>query len=484
MEDRQKESVRELSVSDMLWKMLEHWRSFVLCMIIFAVLLSVFGYVRAKSAAAQNIPATKEEQEERAEELRSDLTYAQLTQLTDTESYRLRLEETERWMEENPLAKLDPYNVPTITLQYYVDSVPTLDSEGRVLRDYNTDLTKAFTSFVSNMDNRIQMAKLTENLTEDLTADEISYLISTYSGTDNSFSVTLIGTDESVAEKFADYMKDALEAYSESLKEIIGDHTLKLVNENSIQGTSENIINQRNTIMDRMNTLRTKLASLVKELSDEQKEIYEYDFLIESEDAESAVDETLVQASPVSKKYVVLGAVVGIFMMALWIAAKYLLDGRIKSARELESFHEAEFVCEFLAENEKKRAFSGIDCWIQKKKHHGRILLSEAERTNILASNIKWLAETNGVSSLYVTGTKIDADDPRIAAVKKALNGQVDIVIGANVMESAEALNEMIKTGTALIWEYAEKSFYKEVVQLNDLCNAQKVKVLGYILEK
>ena len=165
--------------------------------------------------------------------------------------------------------------MPTITLQYYVDSVPTLDSEGRILRDYNTDLTKAFTSFVSNMDNRIQMAKLTEDLTEDLTADEISYLISTYSGTDNSFSVTLIGTDESVAEKFADYMKDALEAYSESLKEIIGDHTLKLVNENSIQGTSENIINQRNTIMDRMNTLRTKLASLVKELSDEQKEIYE-----------------------------------------------------------------------------------------------------------------------------------------------------------------------------------------------------------------
>ena len=480
MEDRQKENVRELSVSDMLWKMLEHWRAFVLCMIIFAVLLSVFSYVRAKSAAAQNIPATKEEQEERAEELRSDLTYAQLTQLTDTENYRLRLEETERWMEENPLAKMDPYNVPTITLQYYVDSVPTLDSEGRVLRDYNTDLTKAFTSFVSNMDNRIQMAKLTE----DLTADEISYLISTYSGTDNSFSVTLIGTDESVAEKFADYMKDALETYSESLKEIIGEHTLKLVNENSIQGTSESIINQRNTIMDRMNTLRTKLAAMVKELSDEQKEIYEYDFLIESEDAEAAVDDTLVQAPTVSKKYAVLGAVVGIFMMALWIAAKYLLDGRIKSARELESFHEAEFVCEFLAGSEKKRAFSGIDCWIQKKKHHGRLVLPEKDRIKILTSNIKWLAETNGVSSLYVTGTKIDAGDPRIAAVKKALNGQVDIIIGANVMESAEALNEMIKTGTALVWEYAEKSFYKEVVQLNDLCNAQKVKVLGYILEK
>ena len=69
-----------------------------------------------------------------------------------------------------------------------------------------------------------------------------------------------------MVEKFADYMKDALEAYSESLKEIIGDHTLKLVNENSIQGTSESIINQRNTIMDRMNTLRKKLASQVKEL--------------------------------------------------------------------------------------------------------------------------------------------------------------------------------------------------------------------------
>ncbi|MDD6455309.1 MAG: hypothetical protein PUF59_01795 [Lachnospiraceae bacterium] len=485
MEERQSENIRELSVSDMLWKVLEHWRTLLVCMVVFAALLGAFSYVKSKNAAVDTVPATKEEQEVRAEELRESLSYAQLTQLTDTENYRLRLEETERWMEENPLAKLDPYNVPTITLQYYVDSVPTLDSEGRVLRDYNTDLTKAFTSFVSNMDNRIQMAKLTEDLTEDLTADEISYLISTYSVTDNSFSVTLIGTDESVAEKFADYMKDALEAYSESLKEIIGDHTLKLVNENSIQGTSESIINQRNTIMDRMNTLRTKLASQVKELSDEQKEIYEYDFLIESETEDTiAITEAVITSPSVSKKYIVLGALAGIFLAALWISAKYLLDGRIKSVAELESFRSTEFICEFDTEDKKRRLFGGVDRWIQKRKYHGRAMLPEKERVNILASNLKWLAEKNDISSIYVTGTKLNTNSSCILAVKEALRDVVKVEVGENVLTDAEALNEMVTTGVVLIWEYAEKSYYREVVQLKDLCSTQKVKVLGYVLEK
>lgn len=481
MEEKQTEDIREISVSDMLWKVLEHWRALLVCMVVFAALLGAFSYVKVKNTQVEAVPATKEEQEARAEELRENLSYAQLTQLTDTENYRLRLQETERWMEENPLAKLDPYNVPTITLQYYVESVPTLDSEGRVLRDYNTDLTKAFTSFVSNMDNRVEMAKLTD----DLTADEISYLISTYSVTDNSFSVTLIGTDEKVAKKFADYMKDALEEYSDTLKEVIGEHELKLVNENSIQGTSDSIINQRNTIMDRMNTLRTKLASMVKELSDEQKEIYEYDFLVSSETEDSTdVTETVVTAPSVNKKYVVLGAAAGIFMAALWIAAKYLLDGRIKSGAELESFRNTEFICELDTENKKKRLFGGVDRWIQKRKHHGRTMLPEEERMNILASNLKWLAEKNHISSLYVTGTKMDAKSPRIAAVKKALNGVVEVKVGDNVLANAEALNEMVTTGTVLIWEYAEKSYYREVLQLKELCSAQKVKVLGYILEK
>ena len=481
MEERQSENIRELSVSDMLWKVLEHWRTLLVCMVVFAALLGAFSYVKSKNAAVDTVPVTKEEQEAHTEELRESLSYAQLTQLTDTENYRLRLEETERWMEENPLAKLDPYNVPTITLQYYVDSVPTLDSEGRVLRDYNTDLTKAFTSFVSNMDNRIQMAKLTE----DLTADEISYLISTYSVTDNSFSVTLIGTDESVAEKFADYMKDALETYSESLKEIIGGHTLKLVNENSIQGTSESIINQRNTIMDRMNTLRTKLSAMVKELSDEQKVIYEYDFLVETEDSDAAAtDEIAMNVPSVDKKYVVIGAAIGLFLAALWVMVKYLLDGRVKSVAELESFHNAEFVCEFVAENKKKRLFGGFDRWIRKKKYRGRTMLSETERINILASNIRWLAEKNEVSSVYVTGTQIDTKDSRIAAVTEVLKGFVAVKVGENVLEDAEALNEMVKTGSVLIWEYADKSFYKEVQQLNGLCVAQQVNVLGCVLVK
>lgn len=481
MEERQSENIRELSVSDMLWKVLEHWRTLLVCMVVFAALLGGFSYVKSRNSTVDTTPVTKEEQKAYVEELRDNLSYAQLTQLTDTENYRLRLEETERWMEENPLAKLDPYNVPTITLQYYVDSVPTLDSEGRVLRDYNTDLTKAFTSFVSNMDNRVQMANLTENLT----ADEISYLISTYSVTDNSFSVTLIGTDESVAQKFAGYMKDALGTYSESLKEIIGEHTLKLVNENSIQGTSENIINQRNTIMDRMNSLRTKLASLVKELSDEQKEIYEYDFLLENESEDNVdAEETLVTVPSMDKKYIAIGAVVGLFLAACWIMAKYLLDGRVKSVEELESLHDAKFVCEILTEKKKKHLFSGVDCWIQKKKHHGRTMLPENERVNILASNLKWLAEKNGISSLYVTGTKINGQDEKITAVKEALDGFVTVKIGENTLENADALNEMVQTGNVLIWEYAEKSFYKEVLQLDELCAAQKVKVLGYILEK
>ena len=97
---------------------------------------------------------------------------------------------------------------------------------------------------------------------------------------------------------------------------------------------------------------------------------------------------------------------------------------------------------------------------------------------------MKWLAEKNNISSIYVTGTKLNTNSSCIVAVKEALRGVVKVEVGENVLTDAEALNEMVTTGAVLIWEYAEKSYYREVVQLKDLCSTQKVKVLGYVLEK
>lgn len=467
---------REIDLQDLFWQLLRHWRAIALCAVIFAILAGALSYMKDNRAAE----AGSQNEREVVERLRENLEPEGKSRLLEAESYTDRLRETELWVQENPLAQIDPHQARTVTLQYYIDSVPTLDSEGQVLRDYNADLVNAFAAFVTNEENCSQMAELVPNLR----TEDIAYLVSGSYVTDNSFCVKITGTDETMADRFTEFMKTAIDGYSETLRSSMGEHAVVLVNENKSSGISDEFAEYRDLMMTRLSDSRAKVKTLTGEMSEDEMRIYRYDMDPEKEDLTAGTSEYAEATPGVSVKSILVGAVLGIFVVCVWVTLFYVFDGRVKTVSEVESLLPGSFVSEVSdAGSEKKRLFGFVDRWIVNLQGAKRLILPAERQMQILASNIELLSHKREIEQLYVTGTMLDPTDEQIQQLSALLEQKgITLQVVNSVLQDAAALEQMVSSGVVLLWEYEGKSLYTEIVRLLQLCRTQQVNILGAVV--
>ena len=162
MNDSQEIREKEISLTDLMFYCLEHWRCILVCMIIAGILAGAYKYTAtvqsnqiifqndessdSKASSSSNVPASvsditdEEDNSDDSEDLDVSDVYGQ-----SVESYKNAIRESQRnieiqkeYLDNSAVMQIDPYHVATGTLSYYVNGGEHLDS---ILASYRAFIT-------------------------------------------------------------------------------------------------------------------------------------------------------------------------------------------------------------------------------------------------------------------------------------------------------------------------------------------------------
>lgn len=478
---------REISLGDLLWKLVYGWRLIVVWAIVLAVCIGGLKYVkdvRATKALSQAEVISLEEKEE-------SLSEEEKKALEDARVVKNAIAEKENYQSQSVLMKLNPYEKPVVTLQYYVNADYIMNYTEDIAQDYSTELVESYSSYV---ENKGLLSEVCSDLQWELEDVYVGELISAggrvtnngdtsnaTNGSGRNFVVYLAGEDEEQLAELSRAVESALESYKSVLEEKIGTHELVLVS--SLMGTvvDATLMNTQTTLADSITTLQTKLDTMTEEFTLVQKQIFE------GEEKEEAAEQTEVGATPqsvsLSIKYIVLGAFMGIFLSCVWIVLRYILSNKLKGISEFEELYGLRIFGELEdKEGKKKRFLAVVDRCLDKLRKKEQWTLEEQKE--LILTNLTVSCKKEAISKLFVTSSLhlTEAEKQLLETVTKELKAAgVQVVFGENIIRNAKSFEQMSEIGTVVLVEKAEQTQYKNLEKELTLCAQQGARVFGVI---
>lgn len=472
---------KEISLSGLLWKIVYSWRFLIGCAMIFAIILGGAKYIKdVREVAVSNSQETLSN-----DDMKAGLSEADRERLEEAENIQIQIDEKENYQKNSILMNLNPYEKHVVVMQYYVDTDYTVNMNSDFKLNYAGNLADAYISYV---DKKGMLSELQKTLAWDVDSNYIGELIEAESnlssnssdtsmvGAENSsFCVYTYGTTEKMANEIADALEPLIEDYQSKLSQNIGLHKLVLVDRYASIVTDNSLASSQICVDNDISTLQSKLDSLTATFSQVQLQ------LLHGDKAETDVQ--TINAN-ISKKYVLLGIIAGIFLGCLWISVRYVISPRLRSVQELQNSYGLRIFGEITNQkSQKKRMLKFVDRGLDKIRHKEVWTLDEQKE--LILTNLCVTCKRENIQTLFVTTSlhMNEQDKQLVDTLIGNLNSfGIQITYGENITRNAASLEKMSSLSDVVIVEKEEETEYASLEKELTLCNEQKAKVLGMIV--
>lgn len=467
METREKPE-REINLMELFWDILLGWRQIVCFGILFALLVSGMKYFLSVRSyqALKNI---------NVEEAKEGLKTEELEKLEDAQEIQIRIDDYEKYMEKSALMQINPYEKPVIQLQYYVESDYIINYTKDSKRDYTNEVTSLYCNYISSGE---MAQKVIEEAELSVSKEDFMELFQVSQPSTGTIYISISYTDAGKLQDISNVVKSLLQQKSPELQKI-GSHTLKVVNESQNVVVDTSLIERKETIANTVTLLKSQLQTLKNGMSDEQTVI----FKAELEQIRGGKEEDEEEPG-FSIKFVILGALVGIFLACAWIACKMLFAVKLQNSGEIRSMFGIRLFGEIAISSEKKRFLSVIDKWILAIKNRRKKSMSMEKQMKVVAANVALSCRQQGIECIYMTGSEYEKIDTEVLGkIKKELISQgVKVKEGENMFYDAVSLQNGIEVGNILFVEQKGLSIYDEIFNEINLVTEQKGNILGAVI--
>ncbi len=465
METRERPE-REVDLIELFWNILLGWRKIVCLGILFAILVSGMKYFMSVRSyrALQNI---------NFEEAKEELKKEELEKLEDAKGLQTRVDDYEKYMETSVLMQIDPYAKPIVQLQYYVESDYIINYTKDSKRDYTNDVTSMYCNYINSGD---MAQKVIEEAGLSVSKEGFTELIQV-SQNSGTIYISISYTDAGKLTDISNVVKSLLQQKSSEMQKL-GSHTLEVINESQNVVVDSALVERRENIANSIITLKSQLQNLKNGMSNEQKAIFKEEL------AQMSGEEEEQEEPGFSIKFVILGALVGIFLACAWIAVKMVFTARLQNPKEIRSMYGIRLLGEVTLHSEKKRFLSVIDKWILAIKNRKKKILSVEKQVELVSTNSALFCRQQNVDCVYITGSEYESVD---AAVLKKIREnltrhKINVKEGENIAYSAMSLQSCIEAGNVLFIEQTGKSVYNEIYNEINLAIEQKCNILGAVV--
>ena len=500
---------KEIDLIDLLIEIMLHWRGLIVAFIIGGILLGGYSFMQsyraqkaAKAAAAEAaekeailnaelkaevLPDSErlEKLSERAEELKKELSDTSLANIETALSYYDQIEVLQDYLDTSVLMKADPYNLPYGNITFHISS----DSE-------------AAESIRLTYERIFSSADLFNYIKDKCGyGSEVNELISLYSSeTNNDIENSAMRVDCKAAtvedcQKMVDAIIDYVKSKSAELQKTLGYHVINVVD--SSVSTSYNAsvaqtkIDKEAAILSR----NLSLAKLTDSFNETEKEYYlnkkESGIIkglindkIEKKEKKAA-EPVEIPGLAVSKKKILIGVVLGVFVYAGILCVAYIFSQKIKDSDDFTvTFGTAQ-----LGKMYGRREFKGfgkkLDKWLYSFKNRGRKVIDADEAAGIIATNSALSAAKADIKKLGIicAGGVEESTGSLIDKLKTAMKTEnIDAKVLSQLLYSKDEAYSMKDLDAVVLVAAAGKSRYSEVWDAMEVIDNQKINILGGIM--
>lgn len=448
-----------ISVKDLIKECIRKIWIIIVAMVVFGILLAGFRYVKDKKNIANTTVAESTEKvdvEKIVDDLESD-DYNQVMTYVDLTNYR---DQNRLYTADAKLMKINPYKVDTVLLQYYVNA-----------EDENTrkDMAAAYLSYISGGS---LAADVVENNDLEDSSSDIQELIQCdatglttgtafYTENTNTINMYIYGVDEQDAKDIASYVKESMDAYSQKLS-AVAPHTLTLFEEQYSVTCATKLVSLKNDRFGNLITYNDRTTSYEGLLSDKQKESAqkivsaqkENDELEDNDETGKTAKKDETPKASISKKYLVVGAFLGLVLAVVIIVLRYMFDPTIKTSKDLQMFYGTNFIGD----------------------------VAQADGALLAASKIINMCSNRQIKKVLIAGKMATENEAAIKEVVDAVEkkGIVADIIG-DILTDADAVQTLEAKSNVVLVEAVRKSKYEDFNQEKALCESLDAQLLGYI---
>ena len=486
---------REIDLLDMIADVLSHWRGLIVALVLGAVLLGGFSYMKSLRTV-QNVQqpetvvqeeTTVEEQLTQLEQSLDDKSLATVLAVVDDEKeYDLKKTYSENsiYMQLNPLQTAQTeliYQVQTAdgSMDGQLGALYTSLLNNVGLYDWVAQQTGIEAGYVGELISAEMVSSLTIQSKTEKLQQEMSL------GT-NCVKVSILQSDAEACQKLAEAVKAYISEEQKQLNNELGQHALILVAETTGSVMNKELMDEQIQCRNEIASLQSTIAATKADFTEEQKKYYELLTWEGAEQSEQPAQNVTAEENPVptpavSKKYVLLGAVLFAFVYALVICMVYIFNTRLRESDELQSIYGIPQIGSVVRESGRK-VF--LDKWVDSLRHYGKRKFTAEQSMELAFAAIKIAAVKNGLNNICLMGCNMSAGADKVCeSLKEALEKeQISVSVLDNVLYDAEAMEKMDAMQGAVLVEKAGSTLYNEVAGELELLKRQDIRVLGGII--
>lgn len=428
---------RKISVKDLLKYVSTKCKLIVVCTIIFAIVFGVLGVV------VQSVNNNKEID---VEALKEELTEQELSDIEYCKSVDIMLHQSMDYYNDSVLMNSDLNNIVQGEIIYYAQ-VDNIDLSNDVVNMYIMKLSsqEMYEAIQKDLENQVSVKDLDEMI-------DYSYLGAYAEKAGGVFSVLVKAPTQEMYTSIANVIKENIEKDYKGINIGIISHELKILSESVEVNVDETLINKKYELLTNIDKLESQRDSLKDSFSATAQDVYADWEAKEYPEKEEEEDSIVVVL------FVAIGVVLGIFLPLCYIVASYLLNGKVKTARELRDYY-------------------GIH-------NLANLKVASNKECDSVASRIALACKNNNISKICLVKPENEKCSTGIDYVARAIETKgIKVKLVENPVADGASLEECNAIKNVLLWVKLWDTKEADVVELLKASKAYGFEVMGYISE-
>ena len=476
MNNTQAGTERTIRVYDLFLALCQRWRSLIICFVIGAIVLGGYGWWKSGGSDALT-DETVESFVEKFDSGRKEVLEGYASEYTDSIE---QIEKQSDYNKNSALMQLDPFHLSVYEVKYYLSTgeedtyVNTAALAQAYISQLQTEYLGQKVTAVFEGDNGAIQKELYEspNLIQIDTKDIASGILT-----------FRIYAQDVLLEADTAALKNQVQTAQGRVRKAVGDHSLTLIGESSFVTADMDIMKIQSENVKRVDDLTYRIESIRKAVTDSSEKQY-LNFLIEKKLNPEAAPEPVSQSRHISKKYILVGALLGLILAAIVIVIKYIATNSVKTGREMEENFGLQILGWFDGKDSfyKKRK-TKLDKWLRSLRNKKADQVPYEEMVDLVATKIHIEAEKRETHQVcMILDGNVSGDTDFIEAVRQKIGEEPKITVISNILQqSGELVGLSDKDGAVLIGQIG-KSRFDDIRSICALCENYHVNVIGSII--
>lgn len=478
---------REYDVLDFIATVMLHWRGMIVAAVVGGIVLGALGYAKdyisnaEKKSVYEQLEGSTDEEKQQAY-LESGLTTTQIENVRTVLAFERSIKEREDYLNDSEYINLNPTNYANGVLSYLVVADGT-DEESVQIKE--NKIRMVYKSLIMSEMFMGRMEKVAGF--EDV---DLSELMTVADPSSSMFGCSVLEVrvkfnDEKSCRMILDELSDYIESNIEDIKTKSFDHELKLITKSVDMVSGEEIANDRRLILSDIAAYRNS-ATTVRKLFTQKENAY-YEFMravsgpVMDEDVITPMEYSTEELSAsINKKFVLLGILGFAVLYALFWAAVYIFDVRIKICDNLGKLYPVKEFTKVYSKSSGK-VFAKIDNLINSIRTIGRRCFYDDDAVALVAASISAEVRKHGYSELAIVGCNMKGRSMEICEkIKSQIPESLgNVTIYDNAIYRSDLREKFDEVSAVFLVEKAGVTLYSEIDHELEFFERLSIPVVG-----